>query len=48
MPGPPLHVVPFTRIQQELYESARMSSYKFNRRFMMKIAEEIAQEGAAA
>lgn len=45
-----LHVVPFTRIQQELYEKCPDEQLTvLMRRFMMKIAEEIARkEGAAA
>lgn len=45
-----LHIVPFTRIQQELYENCPDEQLTIlMRRFMMKIAEEIARrEGAAA
>jgi thiamine biosynthesis protein ThiI len=45
-----LHIVPFTKIQQELYENCPDEQLTIlMRRFMMKIAEEIAKrEGAAA
>ncbi len=45
-----LHIVPFTRIQQELYEKCPDEELTIlMRRYMMKIAEEIARrEGAAA
>ncbi|HOB21059.1 MAG TPA: tRNA uracil 4-sulfurtransferase ThiI, partial [Candidatus Atribacteria bacterium] len=45
-----LHVVPFTKIQQELYEECPDSQLTvLMRRFMMKIAERIAEkEGALA
>ena len=45
-----LHVVPFTRIQQELYEKCPDEQLTvLMRRFMMKIAEKVAvKEGAAA
>jgi thiamine biosynthesis protein ThiI len=45
-----LHVVPFTKIQQELYENCPDEQLTIlMRRYMMKIAEEIARkEGAAA
>lgn len=45
-----LHIVPFTKIQQELYENCPDEQLTIlMRRFMMKIAEEVAKrEGAAA
>lgn len=45
-----LHIVPFTRIQQELYEKCPDEQLTIlMRRYMMKIAEEVAKrEGAAA
>ena len=45
-----LHIVPFTRIQQELYEKCPDEQLTIlMRRYMMKIAEEVAlREGAAA